>query len=89
MATITINGRTHREACCHKAEDWAEAEYDQRAPQVFVAIAAKAAEVGHVLKVEPQATGATSYRVDAETGADEQAAHDFMRSDVADFWSYA
>lgn len=83
--TITIFRKTYRDSACANTEDLAV--FDAEADRIFAAIAKDATENGMVIKVSDGSSHGPSYTVSAEDYNSEQAAHDFMQSPAADFWS--
>jgi hypothetical protein len=91
VTKIIINARTYREACLSgsDANEASDAAYDESSERIFEAIGEAARAAGFGFEVDPQGSGAKSYRVvDEESYSDVEAAHDFMQSPAADFWRY-
>jgi hypothetical protein len=85
--TITIHHDTFRDAACDGDE--ALEAFDAHADRIFAAITEKAAAQGLTIVVKDGRSHGPSYTVDAGEDYDaEQAAHDFMQSHHADFWSH-
>lgn len=88
MATIIINAITHRQACTDSAGESDLSAYDDAAEAFFAKLGEKAAAAGFGFEVDSSGQGAASYRVtDEDDYTDLQAAHDFMQSPDADFWT--
>lgn len=88
MASIVINAIAHR-AACNIALCAAELEaYDEGRNRVFAKIKEAAHADGFGFEIDEQGCGGASYRVTDEADeSDLRAAHEFMQSPAADFWS--
>jgi uroporphyrinogen-III decarboxylase len=86
MTTITIHRGTYRDAACAQTEDLDV--FDAEADRIFAAITEKAANAGLTITIKDGRSHGPSYTVDGEDYDAEQAAHDFMQSPSAEFWSY-
>jgi hypothetical protein len=87
MATIIINGITHRDVFLSGDTTAADAAaYDELAGAYFASLAAMAAADGFGFEVDERGQGMQSYRVTDEADeADYNAAHDFMQT-APGFW---
>ncbi len=88
MATIIINGVTHREACTDAGGEADLTAYDASVDAFMSSLGEVARSHGFGFEVDERAQGAASYRVADETDyRDLEAAHEFMQSPAADFWT--
>ena len=88
MATIIINAVTHRAACTDALGEEDLDAYEASIDGFFADLAQAAKAEGFGFEVDPSGNGGASYRVTDEADfADLEAAHDFMQSARADFWS--
>lgn len=92
MTTITIHRDTFRDAACDTDE--ALHAFDAEADRIFATITEKAKAHGLTIVVKDGRSHGPSYTVDAGAECDtkmyaaEEAAHDFMQSPAADFWTH-
>lgn len=86
-ATITIYAATYREAACSGGNDETEAAFDAARDRIFGLIAERAQAQGLIVEINEGRSHGPSYTVSAESYDDEEAAHNFMQSGDADFWS--
>ena len=85
MATITIHTDTFRDACCASTEDLAV--FDENSARIFESIRSKASVQGMTVEVKDGRSHGPSYTVDGDDYQGEEAAHEFMQSPAAEFWS--
>lgn len=88
MATILINGITHREACLFGCGADGEDEYDSRAKEYFARLEKMGVDAGHCVRVDEQGSGPKSYSVYGEKHyIDLENAHTFMQFVAPEFWA--